>query len=252
VFRYFLGLLLSIPACIAAAATPVAAPGIVHAEQVVLLVRDTGMYNAGRGVAWRAGDLLDSRDGTVQLDIGGAAISLGPGTRLFFRQTAEVVLLQGWLKVRGSATRALAVNATLLRFDAAGATAIVHATPGATEVFAETGELALHELNAGKPGRKLKLPGEQFAVRSGAQPLRVLARPAAPFLAAMPPGFRDLLVPLAQGPAVLPKRERRAEYAELAPWLAHQPALRQQVQRRFEPPRPRRAAASPSHFNQQP
>lgn len=250
VSRHLLALLLSIPACHAVAAP---AAGIVHAEQAALLVRDTGMFSAGRGVALRPGDLLDSRDGTIQLALGDAAVALGPGTRLFFRQGGEVVLLSGWLKAGGGATRPLAINATLLRFDVRDATAIVHATPAAAEIFAESGDLALEELDAGKAGRKVKLPREQFAVRSGAQATRVQARPAAPFLAGMPPGFRDLLVPLTQGPAALPKRERRATYAELAPWLAHQPALRQQVQRRFEPPRPARAApATPAQSNKQP
>lgn len=238
--RHLFGLLLSVPACCAAAATP--APNIVHAEQSALLVRDTGMFSAGRGVALRAGDLLDSRDGALQLDIGGAAIAIGPGTRLFFRQGGEVVLLEGWLKVRGNAARPLAVNATLVRLHVADATAIVHATPTATEVFAEAGEVALEELDGGKAGRRLKLASEQFAARSSAQPLRIAARPAAPFLAGLPPAFRDLLVPLPQGPAAQPRHERRATYAELAPWLARQPALRQQVRHRFDPPRPPRAA----------
>lgn len=234
----------------AAAATPAPtlAPSIVHAEQAALLVRDTAMLGAGRGVALRPGDMLATRDGTLQLDAGGATLALGPHTRLFFRQGGEVVLLEGWLKLRGRAGQALAVNATLLRLTVADATAIVHATPAATEVFAESGELALEELDAGKAGRRLQLPGEQFAARSGRQPARVTARPAAPFLAAMPPGFRDQLVPIAAGPVAQPKHERRATYAELAPWLARQPALRQQVQRRFEPPRPARAArTTPSH-----
>jgi hypothetical protein len=150
------------------------------------------------------------------------------------------VLLGGWLKLRADAQQPFTVVTNTLRLSGAGTTVTLHVSPEATELFAESGDVLVEEPGAGKASRSTKVPHERFAVRAGALPLRLAARPPAAFLAAMPPGFRDETVPLAAPAPVAPKFERAASFAELAPWLADQPSLRRQLQARFDPPRPPR------------
>lgn len=230
----------------AAPAPAAAAPAMAvsFAEGAPRLVRDKGWFRAGRGVVLRTNDLLEAGDGALQLAAGGATIALGPASRVFIRSGSELVLLVGWLKLRAPAGQSLTVVASSLRLAASGATFTVHATPEATELFAEAGDVLVEEAGGGKARRSTTVAHEQFAVRSGALPLRRTPRPPAAFLAAMPPGFRDETVALAAPAPAAPKFERTASFAELAPWLADQASLRRQVQARFEPPRPPRRASS--------
>lgn len=237
-------------ACLAS--TIQAAPGgpaaatITYSEQPVRLVRDTAIYSAGRGVALQADDMLETGKGTIQLGAGRSTVAIGPLSRVYIRSGSELVLLEGWLKVKARAGAPVGVATSVLQLGGDDATAMLHAVSTTTEVFAESGALAVQELRAGRPGPRKSIPGEQFGVRSGAQPLRLAGRPPAAFLAAMPESFRDALVPIA-APAVpaAPRRERAAGFAELAGWLDGQPALRRQLQRRFAPPRPTRSAPAP-------
>ena len=246
--RYVFGLslslvLLSLLAPLRAAAAPAArAIVITFAEAPVHLWRDTGRLIAGRGTALQANDLVDTGAGTIQLAAGGSTIALGPDSQLFVKGGAELVLLKGWLKVRGAAAQGVRLATAQLQFDSTGATVTLHAAPDGAELFAESGEVQVTELAAGRAQRATRLPGEQFGAKSGALPLKVASHPPRVFLAAMPRVFFDALVTVAAtGPAVAPKRERAATFDELAPLLADHPALLQQVQRRFQSAPPRAA-----------
>jgi hypothetical protein len=196
------------------------------------------MYRAGRGVVLRANDMLESGSGAIQVDAGGSTVALGPATRIYVRSGSELVLLDGWLKLQGRAGQPMTVATSVLQLDGAGATVTLHAQGDTTELFAETGQVPVRELNAGKPRGAGKVAHDQFAVRSGTLPLRIAPRPPAAFLAALPRDLRDALVPIkASAAAAAPPLERAASFAELAPWLAGQPVLRQRLQRRFDPPR---------------
>ncbi|WP_332876495.1 hypothetical protein [Massilia sp. S19_KUP03_FR1] len=248
--RYVLGLSLSLlltglltPLCAgAAAASPVV---ITFAEAPVYLWRDTGRLIAGRGTPLQANDLVDASERTIQLVAAGSTIALGPDSRLFVKSAAELVLLKGWLKVRGAPAQGVKLRTSLLQFDSSGATVTLHAAPGSAELFVESGEVPVTELVAGKAQRSTRLPREQFAVKSAALPLTLASHPPKAFLAAMPRALFDALVSVAaSGPANTPRRERAATFDELAPLLAEHPALLQQVQRRFQGapargPRPR-------------
>lgn len=238
-----LATLATLPA-FAAAAAPSAMPmAITYTEQPVDVSRDTAMYKAGRGAALQSDDLITSAAGTVLLDAGGTTVALGPASAVFIRD-GELVLLKGWLKVSGNPARTLLLTTPGLQFDSAGVAATLHVAPGSTELFSESASLTVTELPAARPPRSVKVAREQFGVRSGVLPLKLAARPPAGFLAGMPRTFLDPLVPLAaKGPGVPPKRDRAATYAELAPLLAEQTGLRQQLQARFAPPRPKRAVA---------
>lgn len=228
---------LGIPASHASGADT-AALAITYAEQPVRLVRDTGMFSAVRGVALRRDDLLATGDNAILIEADGATVAIGPASRVYVTGPNDLVLLEGWLKVQGRTAPGVRVNTAGLQVGATGATAVLRVTPGAIDVFAEAGALTLDEVNAGKAARRLRLPADGFAVRTGTQAVRILPRPQAAYLAAMPPTFRDLLVAVPRNALVSPKRERAASYTEVAPWLAGQPDLRQRVHRRFYPPRP--------------
>jgi hypothetical protein len=245
VSRHVLGLFLMLalqgPSAQAAPPTP-AAIAVTFAENPPRLVRDKGFYRAGRGLVLRANDMLESGAGALQLGAGGTTIALGPASKVFISSGSELVLLDGWLKLRADAQQPFTVAAHKLRLSGAGTTVTLHAAPEVIELFAESGDVLVEEPGAGKAGRGTKVPHERFAVRAGALPLRLAARPPAAFLAAMPPGFRDETVALAAPAPAAPKLERAATFAELSPWLADHPSLRRQLQARFEPPRPPRRA----------
>lgn len=232
---------------VAASAPVVPSAVITFTEQPVRLARGTSMYSAVRGAVLLANDLVDTGKSTLQLDAGGSTVALGPDSRVFIRNGAELVLLQGWMKVHGAPSRGPRLATAALQFDSTGASVTLHALPGTTELFAESGDLQVTELAPGKAGRTIRVPREQYAVTNGAQPLKLAAHPPQAYLAGMPRAFLDALVPVAvQGPPVPPRFEHAATLAELAPWLTEQPALRQQVQRRFQPDRPVKAPRPPT------
>ncbi|MET0855692.1 MAG: hypothetical protein ABWY27_02980 [Telluria sp.] len=234
-------------ASMALAAPPVS---IAFAEQPVRLLRDKSFYLAGRGAQFQHGDIVESGSGAVQLDGGGAAIlALGPATRLQVRlgpKGSDYLLLAGWLKVQARAATEggpVTVSSPGARIELAAASVILHAEPGKTALFVESGQPGVEELQPGKRPRRSAIAREQYAVFGTAQPIKVMPRAPREFLGAMPPAFFDALVPVAaRGAMTAPKLDRPATFAEIAPWLADQPELRQALYRRFHPPKPRAAA----------
>jgi hypothetical protein len=211
---------------------------ISYAEQPVRLFRERAFYIAARGARLQDGDIIESGAAVIQFAGGsGATIALGPASRIAFRlgaRTYELTLLNGWMKIE--AAEAVLVSAGGLQLNAAGSTVIVHASAEKIELFVESGAPAVNEIQAGKASRQTRLAREQYAVRAVNQPLKSPPRPPKEFLAAMPPAFADVLVPVAlKGPAPAPKLERQAAYADVAPWLTTEPALRQLIQQRYAP-----------------
>ena len=223
-------------------ATASTAVSITFAEQPARLVRGKSLYRVGRDTGLQPDDMLESGSGAIQLDAGGATLAIGPATRIWIRSGSDIVLLDGWLKLQGRGGRAMTVSSSNLSLTGSAASLTVQASGAATALFVEAGTVPVRELDGGKARRAVTVAPEQFASRSGAQPLRLAARPPPDFLAALPRDLRDALVPLpANAPAMLPRPERTVGFAELAPSVAGHGALRQQLQRRFEPSRPARA-----------
>lgn len=217
-----------------------AALTITFAEQPVRLLRDTGFYVAGRGARLLNGDLLESAAASIQVDAGNAStVVIGPASRIYFKLDAkgpELILLGGWLKIQAGAVP-IQVSAGGLQFGAANNSLILRSAPGKTELFVEEGEAMVDE--AGKAPHPARVTREHYAVRSEKLPLKILPRAPKEFLGGMPPTFLDALVAVGvKGAAPTPKLERAASFADVAPWLAEQPALRQVLQRRFNPPKP--------------
>jgi hypothetical protein len=219
---------------------------ISSAEQPVRLLRDTSFYLASRGAQLLAGDIVESGAGGIQLEARNAAtIALGPASRICFK-AGEPILLEGWMKIQAPANAALKFGAVGLALNALGGSIILHAAVGKTELFVETGEAGVAEMEGAKAVRTTRIPREQYAVRVATQPLKLLPRPPKEFLAGMPAAFQDTLMPVAvKGPTPAPKLERRATFVEVAPWLAGDQALHQSIYRRFNPPpKPRLSAFS--------
>jgi hypothetical protein len=245
---YRLSLLLFTMACWPASPSHAASPptAISFAEQPARLFRERAFYIAMRGVKLQDGDVIESGAAGIQVARGGAIIALGPASRVAFRLGArapELVLLGGWLKIQ--AAEPALVSAGGLQLNAAGSSVIVHASAEKTELFVETGAPSVDEVQGGKALRHTTLAREQYAVRTVKEPLRSLPRPPKDFLAGMPPVFADMLVPVAlKGAPPVPKLERQATFADVAPWFATEPALRQLIQRRYAP---RKAAPAYSY-----
>lgn len=245
-------LLLSVALSSAGAARADNLVSISFAEQPVRLLRDTSFHSAVRGARLQNGDLIESGATAIQIEGGnGSTVALGPASKVFVRlgpKAFELVLLDGWLKVqaRGTPTGSPTVVTTGgLQLGATGSSVILRASPGKTELFVEEGEPGVDEMQGAKVSRRTKVAREQFAMRSAKQPLKLFPRAPKEFLAGMPPAFFDILVPVAiKGPVPAPKLERQAAFADVAPWLADEPALRLALQHRFNPPKPSPAPAS--------
>jgi hypothetical protein len=213
---------------------------VAFSEQPLKLVRGTAIYSGARGLALQADDMLETGEGTAQLDADKATIAIGPASRVYVRNGNALVLLAGWLKATTREGGQLNLETAGLQLGGSDAAATVHVNAGTTEIFAESGSLQVREGSGA--GQRKTIPSEQFAVRAGNQPLKLAPRPPAGFLTAMPAPFKDSLVAVtAPATPVAPKRERAATYAELAPLLDGHPALRLSMQRRFAPPRPTRS-----------
>lgn len=226
----------------ALATTPIA---ISFAEQPVRLLRDKDFYLAGRGAQLQNGDIVATGSGAIQIDgAGSSTVALGPASLLHLRigsKGAEYLLLGGWLKFQARATGdhlLSAVRSAGMRVDPAASSFILHASPGKTELFVESGQPGVDQLRTGKPARRVAVAREQYAVLGPGQALKVMPRAPREFLGAIPPAFVDALVPVAARASVTATRlERRASFAEVAPWLGQQIELRQAIQRRFHPPK---------------
>ena len=247
---YRLSLLLltmgSMPSSSGGVTASAGAPLISFAEQPVCLWRDTGVYAAGRGVPLRDGDIVASGASgasAIQVEAGAATVALGPATQASIRikaDTIDFVLLNGWMKtqsgeVAAEAGKLVSASAGGLHFSAPNSAVIVHTSLGNTELFVEGGEPVVEEAQAGKQ-RQARLAREQYATKLNAQqPMKLLPRPSKQFLADMPPVFADRLVPLVAKVAAATKREHPAVFAEVEPWLADEPALREAIRRRLAP-----------------
>jgi hypothetical protein len=234
------------PAMCASSPNADTAAAISYAEQPVRLLRDTGFYLASKGTRLQSGDIVESGASSIRIDGASASsIALGPASQAYFKagpKGVEIVLLNGWMKVQAPRGATAAAQVHLLassggiRFDASSSSFILHASPGKTELFVEDGEAAVDELQGGKAQRS-KLSREQYAVRMAKLPLKLLPRPPKEFLGAMPPAFQDTLAPVAlKGPPLIPKLDRPAQFADVAPWVADEPAVRQLLHLRFYPP----------------
>ena len=207
--------------------------GIV--EGGATLIRQTTRYALAESVALNEQDIIETAPGAfVQIELpGGVLVGIGESTRLMLRPRVgkgglaapPLYLLQGWLKTSTSGAFGYASPAFELATQA-GST-VVYTTGAQYDIFVESGSAKLTVRDT--PPTISQLAGGDFAQRrEGATP--TVARRAAPeFLARVPRQFRDRLPARGEQFAkrnVAPKPIGEIAYADVAPWLRTEPALR--------------------------
>ena len=222
---------------------------IVDGDAVVL--REAREFAAAEGQALRAEDIVRSREGArlarIELE-GGTVLDLGPATELLLQPRAfaapaelgtSVYLLRGWLKVTTPAAKGapgVALASPQVGVARMVGSVVVHAAPQASLVFLETGRADVLDRTAAKPDTAHALgDGDAFAARTAA-PAALLRRPPADLIAGLPRAFADTLPRRAarwQGRSVEPGALSVPRYADVAPWLHAEPALRESFVKRF-------------------
>lgn len=206
--------------------------GIV--EGSATLIRQTTRYTVTEGVVLREQDIIETAPGAfVQIEILGVVlVGMGESTRLMLRPrvgkglaAVPLYLLQGWLKT--STGGGFGYAGPMFEIATQAASTVVQTTATSYDVFVESGAAKFMPRD-GAPTVSQLNSGDFAQRRDGATP--TVARRAAPdFLAQVPRQFRDPLPArgeqLAKRP-VTPKAIGEIAYADVAPWLRTEPALR--------------------------
>jgi hypothetical protein len=231
--------------CAYAVAAPVAAPRLAMADQPVRILRDTAVFKGVTGIPLQEHDIIETGDGEAQVETGRLIIALGASSRLCLQKLGPdnaLALLSGWAKVTivaASAPTPVTLATPMLQLTMQRGSGVAYAGDGKASMFAEDGEQSVAPLDRqGAAGAALKLSQEQYASRLAGQPPKVQPRPAQDFLAAMPHTFHDPLEAVPdrlKGAKPLAVREREADYADIAPWLKADLALRKSLVKRYLP-----------------
>jgi hypothetical protein len=218
------------------------------ADGKIVLIRGATVYAVAEGATVREGDILETdAKGQAQVEFqGGPTINLGAGTKALFlnfsrgRGEAEIAMLAGWLKFAQKKSTAGAVRfyTPVAQLVADDATAVLHASGGAVEIFIESGTAKFFESGKkGSAGGARMLRGGEFIVRTGEQPAVAVARPPAQFVGAMPRHFKDNLpvrVDRFKDKKTEPKRDHEVSYVEVEGWLKASAPVRKNFVRRFQ------------------
>lgn len=249
-----LAALLLMPA-LALPQTPDAPIGVFTiVEGDVTVVREAREFTAVEGMPLRGEDIVRSRDAArlarIELQ-DGTLLDLGPATELLLQPhplvapgaaNASLYLLRGWLKVTATPTKesvGVALASPQIALARLSGNAVLHASPQASLAFIEVGRANALERSVGRPTAAHELnDGDAFVVRSGV-PGTSARRPPADLMAGLPRAFADTLPRRAaqwRGRSVAePAPLGDPGYAELAPWLHAEPALRVSFVKRFSP-----------------
>jgi hypothetical protein len=201
------------------------------------IIRSDTLRTGSKGATLVAGDIVETGPGAfLVLELhGGSLLGIGPSTRLYFLQRADIptlVVLEGWIKadVRGSAkSGALRIIGTRLGIQGQRAVVLLHATERADEIFDEQGSATLLLRDDAATHIDRETQTRQFLVRAGRQEVVLQPRPSAEFVAAMPIAFRDQLPDNASAKLkerTEPKQVRAVTYADVQPWLTMPPDWR--------------------------
>jgi hypothetical protein len=217
-------------------------------EGKVTIIRGTALLQGVEGMWMRPGDIVEnSGSGLAQIECGGTAIAVvGPATRLLLSKIsgtgADLFLLSGWLKTETNAKESAFRYSTLLLGAAAkNSTFVLHAAPGTSEIFVESGSGNLAEVSPAGTWTRTPMPASsgQFISRKTGKNAARADRPDSAFLGAMPIPFRDTFPSrwsrFQGGKPPEPKRDREVSYADVQSWLTIPPAWRRGFVERFQP-----------------
>lgn len=225
---------------VAGAADP--APTLTLLEGPAGLVRGVTRYALAEGVRMQAGDIIDVSDkGLAEIEFpDGAAIAMGPGTRMLAismpsgkSAAGDFHVMTGALKVSGVSKDArLRISTSPFTLSPAEGVCVMVVRGNEGSVFIESGAARL----AVAPATYNLKSGEFFSRRDG-QKGAVLQRPSKPFMDAMPKVFFDPLpsrMARYRDREVQPRRIEEVSYADVELWLKAPPAIRRPLVARFE------------------
>ncbi len=224
----------------AAAADPV--PTLTLLEGPAGLVRGVTRYALVEGVRMQSGDIIEVGDkGLAEIEFpDGAAIALGPGTRMLAvamprgkPSVGDFHVMRGALKVSGvNKTARLRISTPVFLLLPAEGVSVLVLGSGEGSVFVESGAARLVVA-----GSTLALKSGEFFTRKDGQKGAVSQRPSKEFMAAMPKAFFDPLpsrIARYKEREVQPRRIDDVSYADVEAWLRAPPAIRRPLVPRFE------------------
>jgi len=242
---------LALPLCAAAASLPGAALlTVVDGDAAVL--RDTGRFAAAEGLRLRADDIVSTGTATrlvrIELD-DGKTLDLGPSTQLMLlprplardgNATPSAYVLQGWVKLTVPAKSPTPAVLSTPRLDVAriGGALIAHVAAEQLWVFAESGGVELQRRRDGKATLLQPLADGDSYVLQGNAPGGTSRMAPAELRSQVPRAFLDTLPRRAErfaGRTVEPTRPAEVTYAEIAPWVNAESALRTAFVQRLTP-----------------
>lgn len=222
-----------------AAANPAPAPVLTIVDGDAQVIRESMRFMAAEGLRLEPEDIVHTTDGTriVRIEFGdGSAVDLGPATRLQLlpRLAAETGIdrpsrlyaLSGWFKLTGAG-----LSLTSPRLDATdiGGSVVLRIADDAASAFVESGSLRLVERTAARPPLTHALKEGEAYTRQGDDAGAPAPRPGSAMLKAMPRAFTDSLPMRAsrfQDKVVTPAATTEIAYADVAPWINGERALR--------------------------
>ena len=230
------------------------APGIgslTLMEGSVRVIRGVNVMKGVEGMRLRQGDILESSDaGFAQLEFaGGAIVALGPASRVYIlrhgadkpagKDSAELLLLSGWLKAESTAgAGSYRYETPTLAATSAAGTILIHASQDESEIFLESGSATVAEVREdGTVRQPVPAKAGQFFSRHAGKNIATTNRPNSSFIDAMPKPFRDTLPSRLEhfaGKSVEPKNDHPVSYAEVEPYLRMPLAWRRGIADRFQ------------------
>lgn len=223
-------------------------PGLVAlagiAEGPIRLIRQSSRITLVEGLALQAEDIVETAAGAfVQIELpNGVLLGLGEHSRLMLRPrmprdasgaAPQAYLLGGWLKISMPGGRSASTLYRLPDVDvwAAAATVVLRLDAPATAetaVFVENGSVKLSPRQSGSAGAVTVQAG-QYASTHEATRWSLAPRPPADFISRVPRVFLDTLPVMAEryaGQKIVAKPQAEVSYADVAPWLRAESALR--------------------------
>jgi hypothetical protein len=226
---------------VAAAADPAATVTLLEGQAA--MVRGVTRYALSEGVGLQSGDIIEVGDkGLAQIEFAeGAALALGPGTRVLAVSIAQgkpaggdFYAMRGALKLAGVKQGAhFRIATPIFALQPAEGAAVLVVGGGEGSVFVESGGARLTAAPA-----PLRLKGGDFFTRKAGQKGAVALRPSPVFIGELPKIFLDPLpsrLARYKERQVQPRQLDVVSYAEVEAWLKAPPEVRHPLVQRFAP-----------------
>lgn len=211
------------------------------------LVRQAQRHAAVEGLRVQDEDIVRTGSQTrlLRLELAdGTALDLGPDTELMLQPRAAgrlgerastLYLARGWLKVSSAKDAVAGIASAHADLRQLTGTAVLRVAPEATMVFVESGQANVAEAQA---TQDVALADGDAFVRRGRDAASIARRPPADLLQGLPRAFADSLPRRAtrfQARPAEPGAGEPVTYADVAPWIDGEPALRALAVARFAP-----------------